>query len=200
MLGIVAALSGALLGWLAQLGLFRLLHACCPANCPRRPAPALAGSAPGWWHWPASPCRHWPPWAACRLAGAAPRPAHSASTWMVYGAALLALGLIMWRLSLDLLLTFALLGGGLIAALLLGGLLLLGLRSLRQLLAGAPLPGAWGWASCCVIRWRPAGPGLRPDPAGHGPGRPAARRTARHLAKQVAQGCAQLFRPEHPAG
>jgi putative ABC transport system permease protein len=28
----------------------------------------------------------------------------------VYGAALLALGLIMWRLSLDLLLTFALLG------------------------------------------------------------------------------------------
>lgn len=62
-----------------------------------------------------------------------------ASSWLVYGAALLALGLIMWRLSLDLLLTFALLGGGLVAALLLGGLLLLGLRSLRQLLAGAPL-------------------------------------------------------------
>jgi putative ABC transport system permease protein len=32
------------------------------------------------------------------------------STWMVYGAALFALGLIMWRLSLDLVLTFALLG------------------------------------------------------------------------------------------
>ncbi|NQD54783.1 ABC transporter permease, partial [Pseudomonas sp. CM25] len=63
------------------------------------------------------------------------------SSWVVYGAALFALGLIMWRLSLDLLLTFALLGGGLVAALLLGGLLLLGLRSLRQLLAGAPL--AW---------------------------------------------------------
>uniref|UniRef100_UPI003916DDBF ABC transporter permease n=1 Tax=Pseudomonas sp. TaxID=306 RepID=UPI003916DDBF len=61
------------------------------------------------------------------------------SSWLVYGAALFALGLIMWRLSLDLLLTFALLGGGLIAALLLGGLLLLGLRSLRRLLAGAPL-------------------------------------------------------------
>jgi putative ABC transport system permease protein len=64
-----------------------------------------------------------------------------ASSWLVYGAALLALGLIMWRLSLDLLLTFALLGGGLVAALVLGGLLLLGLRSLRRLLAGAPL--AW---------------------------------------------------------
>ncbi len=64
------------------------------------------------------------------------------SSWLVYGAALFALGLIMWRLSLDLLLTFALLGGGLVAALLLGGLLLLGLRSLRQL-AG---PGATGLA------------------------------------------------------
>ena len=42
---------------------------------------------------------------------------------MVYGAALGALGLIMWRLSLDLLLTFALLGGGVVAALVLGGLL-----------------------------------------------------------------------------
>jgi putative ABC transport system permease protein len=50
----------------------------------------------------------------------------------------------MWRLSLDLLLTFALLGGGLLAALALGGLLLLGLRSLRQLLAGAPLPWRLG--------------------------------------------------------
>ncbi|MWO57238.1 ABC transporter permease, partial [Escherichia coli] len=64
-----------------------------------------------------------------------------ASSWLVYGAALLTLGLIMWRLSLDLLLTFALLVGGLVAAVLLGGLLLLGLRSLRRLLAGSPL--AW---------------------------------------------------------
>jgi putative ABC transport system permease protein len=66
------------------------------------------------------------------------------STWLVYGAALLALALIMWRLSLDLVLTFTLLGGGLIAALLLGGLLLLGLQSLRRLLAGASLPWRLG--------------------------------------------------------
>ncbi|KPA94750.1 putative ABC-type transport system involved in lysophospholipase L1 biosynthesis, permease component [Pseudomonas asplenii] len=67
-----------------------------------------------------------------------------ASTWMVYGTALLALGLIMWRLSLDLVLTFALLGGGVIAALLLGGLMLLGLQSLRRLLAQASLPWRLG--------------------------------------------------------
>ncbi|RMO58457.1 Permease [Pseudomonas syringae pv. aptata] len=63
-----------------------------------------------------------------------------ASSWLVYGAALLALGLIMWRLSLDLVLTFALLGGGIVAALLLGSLLLLALNSLRRLLSGASLP------------------------------------------------------------
>ena len=66
------------------------------------------------------------------------------STWMVYGAALLALGLIMWRLSLDLVLTFALLGGGVVAALILGGLLLLLLQSLRRLLARASLPWRLG--------------------------------------------------------
>jgi predicted lysophospholipase L1 biosynthesis ABC-type transport system permease subunit len=76
------------------------------------------------------------------------------STWMVYGAALLALGLIMWRLSLDLLLTFALLGGGVIAALVLGGLLLL-LNSLRRCSPVRRCRGASVWASCCVIRWRP---------------------------------------------
>ncbi|MQU40349.1 FtsX-like permease family protein, partial [Pseudomonas sp. FSL R10-2172] len=67
-----------------------------------------------------------------------------ASTWTVYGAALLALGLIMWRMSLDLVLTFALLGGGVIAALILGSLLLLGLKGLRRGLARASLPWRLG--------------------------------------------------------
>ncbi|EXF45781.1 permease [Pseudomonas sp. BAY1663] len=61
------------------------------------------------------------------------------SAWLVYGAAILALGLIMWRLSLDLKITLALLGGGLLATLLLGGSLLLGLKGARHLLAGAAL-------------------------------------------------------------
>jgi putative ABC transport system permease protein len=50
----------------------------------------------------------------------------------------------MWRLSLDLVLTFALLGGGVVAALILGGLLLLLLQSLRRLLARASLPWRLG--------------------------------------------------------
>src|SRR5690606_39246117 len=66
------------------------------------------------------------------------------SSWLVYGAALLALGLIMWRLSLDLKLTLALIGGGLLATLLLGGLLLGALKGLRRLLADASLPWRLG--------------------------------------------------------
>ena len=141
-LGLVAAVAGALLGWLAQLGLFRLLQGLMPTSVPPGGiAPALAGigtglvALAGFALPPLAALGRVPPLRVLRR-DLLPVPA---SSWMVYGAALLALGLIMWRLSLDLLLTFALLGGGLLAALLLGGLLLLGLRSLRRMLAGAPL-------------------------------------------------------------
>lgn len=144
MLGGVAALSGALLGWLAQFGLFQLLKGLLPNEIPPGGiAPALAGIATGLVALagfalpPLAALGRVPPLRVLRR-DLLPVPP---SSWLVYGAALFALGLIMWRLSLDLLLTFALLGGGLIAALLLGGLLLLGLRSLRRLLANAPL--AW---------------------------------------------------------
>ena len=141
-LGLVAALAGAVIGWLAQLGLFRLLDGLMPSTIPPGGlTPALAGIATGLvalagFAWPPrAALGRGPPLRVLRR-DLLPVPA---SSWLVYGTALFALGLIMWRLSLDLLLTFALLGGGLIAALLLGGLLLLGLRSLRRLLAGAPL-------------------------------------------------------------
>ncbi|MDD1012610.1 ABC transporter permease [Pseudomonas rubra] len=144
MLGSLAALCGAALGWLAQLGLFQLLQGLMPAQIPPGGiAPALAGIATGLVALagfalpPLAALGRVPPLRVLRR-DLLPVPA---SSWLVYGAALFALGLIMWRLSLDLLLTFALLGGGLVAALLLGGLLLLGLRSLRRLLAGSPL--AW---------------------------------------------------------
>ncbi|MDH0302103.1 MULTISPECIES: ABC transporter permease [unclassified Pseudomonas] len=144
MLGAVAALAGALIGWLAQLGLFELLKGLLPSQVPPGGlTPALAGigtglvALAGFALPPLAALGRVPPLRVLRR-DLLPLPP---SSWLVYGAALFALGLIMWRLSLDLLLTFALLGGGLIAALLLGGLLLLGLRSLRQLLAGAPL--AW---------------------------------------------------------
>lgn len=147
MLGLLASLSGALLGWLAQLGLFYLLDGLLPTVVPAGGVmPALAGigtglvALAGFALPPLAALGRVPPLRVLRR-DMLPVPP---SSWLVYGAALLALALIMWRLSLDLLLTFALLSGGLLAALLLGGLLLLGLQSLRRLLAGASLPWRLG--------------------------------------------------------
>lgn len=147
MLGLLASMAGALLGWLAQLGLFALLHDLLPADVPPGGVmPALAGmgtglvALAGFALPPLAALGRVPPLRVLRR-DILPIPA---STWTVYGAALLALGLIMWRMSLDLVLTFALLGGGVIAALILGGLLLLGLKGLRRGLARASLPWRLG--------------------------------------------------------
>lgn len=146
-LGLLASLSGALLGWLAQLGLFALLGELLPSDVPPGGLlPAVAGigtglvALAGFALPPLAALGRVPPLRVLRR-DILPIPS---STWMVYGTALAALGLIMWRLSLDLLLTFALLGGGIIAALVLGGLLLLVLNSLRRLLARASLPWRLG--------------------------------------------------------
>ncbi|AXO61614.1 ABC transporter permease [Pseudomonas sp. phDV1] len=147
LLGLVACLIGALLGWAGQHVLFYLLRGLIPDDLP--PAnlwPALAGMATGLVALagfalpPLAALGRVPPLRVLRR-DMLPVPA---SSWLVYGAALIALGLIMWRLSLDLRLTLALLGGGLLAALLLGGLLLLGLQSLRRLLQRAALPWRLG--------------------------------------------------------
>ncbi|MFJ3525416.1 ABC transporter permease [Pseudomonas sp. NPDC090203] len=147
MLGIAASVTGALLGWFAQLGLFYLLENLLPAAVPPGGwLPAVAGigtglvALAGFALPPLAALGRVPPLRVLRR-DMLPIPA---SSWLVYGAALLALGLIMWRLSLDLILTFALLGGGLVAALVLGGILLLALQSLRRLLAGASLPWRLG--------------------------------------------------------
>ncbi|MQT52011.1 MULTISPECIES: ABC transporter permease [unclassified Pseudomonas] len=147
MLGLLASVTGALLGWLAQLGLFALLHDLLPADVPPGGVmPALAGmgtglvALAGFALPPLAALGRVPPLRVLRR-DILPIPA---STWTVYGAALLALGLIMWRMSLDLVLTFALLGGGVIAALILGSLLLLGLKGLRRGLARASLPWRLG--------------------------------------------------------
>lgn len=147
MLGVVASATGALLGWFAQLGLFYLLADLLPAAVPPGGwLPAVAGigtglvALAGFALPPLAALGRVPPLRVLRR-DMLPIPA---STWLVYGAALLALGLIMWRLSLDLVLTFALLGGGLIAAIVLGGVLLLALQSLRRLLANASLPWRLG--------------------------------------------------------
>jgi putative ABC transport system permease protein len=144
LLGLLASLAGALLGWLAQQALFQLLTGLLPAQLPSGGLwPALAGIATGLVALagfalpPLAALGRVPPLRVLRR-DLLPPPA---SAWLVYGAALLALGLIMWRLSLDLGLTLALLGGGFVTALILGALLLLSLKTLRRLLARASL--AW---------------------------------------------------------
>ncbi|WLG97406.1 ABC transporter permease [Pseudomonas sp. R3-56] len=146
-LGLLASISGALLGWVAQLGLFALLHDLLPTAVPPGGLlPAIAGigtglvALAGFALPPLAALGRVPPLRVLRR-DMLPIPS---SSWVVYGAALGALGLIMWRLSLDLVLTFALLGGGVIAALVLGGLLLLVLQSLRRMLARASLPWRLG--------------------------------------------------------
>ncbi|WAJ35695.1 ABC transporter permease [Pseudomonas sp. GOM7] len=147
LLGLLACLLGALIGWFGQYVLFHLLRGLVPDDLP--PAgiwPALAGMATGLVALagfalpPLAALGRVPPLRVLRR-DVLPVPA---SSWLIYGAALLALGLIMWRLSLDLRLTLALLGGGLITTLLLGGLLLAGLQSLRRLLQRSALPWRLG--------------------------------------------------------
>lgn len=142
LLGLFASVMGALLGWLGQLVLFQLLQGLLPAGVPPGGVlPALAGVATGLVALagfslpPLAALGRVPPLRVLRR-DLLPVPP---SSWLVYGAALLALGLIMWRLSLDLKLTLSLLGGGLFATLLLGGLLVLGLQTLRRLLSRTSL-------------------------------------------------------------
>lgn len=146
-LGLVASLCGALLGWLAQMGLMHLLGNLLPPQIPEAGlAPALAGMATGLVALagfalpPLAALGRVPPLRVLR-SDLLPVPMR---TWMAYACALIALGLIMWRLSLDLKLTLALLGGGAIAAVILGFILLLGLRGLRSALQGASLPWRLG--------------------------------------------------------
>ena len=147
MLGLLACLAGALLGWIGQLVLFQLLQGLLPPGVPPGGLlPAIAGMATGLVALagfalpPLAALGRVPPLRVLRR-DLLPVPP---SSWLVYGAALLALGLIMWRLSLDLKLTLGLLGGGLLATLLLGGALLFGLNALRRLLARASLPWRLG--------------------------------------------------------
>lgn len=142
MLGLLASLAGALLGWIAQHGLFFLLRDLLNQEIPPGGLwPAVAGIATGLVALagfalpPLAALDRVPPLRVLRR-DLLPVPP---SAWLVYSAAILALGLIMWRLSLDLKITLALLGGGLLATLLLGGSLLLGLKGARHLLAGAAL-------------------------------------------------------------
>ena len=147
MLGLAASAVGALVGWLAQFGIFALLGGLLPSVVPDGGVwPGLAGvgtgmvALAGFALPPLAALGRVPPLRVLR-GDLLPLPTR---TWVVYGSALAALGLIMWRLSLDPTLTLALLGAGTLAALVLGGLLVLGLQRLRGALAVASLPWRLG--------------------------------------------------------
>ncbi len=146
-LGLLASLAGALLGWLAQQGLFYLLRDLLVQQVPTvGPGPALIGMATGLVALagfalpPLAALGRVPPLRVLRrdLLPVAP------STWFVYLLASLALGAIMWRMSLDLRLTAALMAGGISLIVVLGGALLLGLSRLRKAFRHASLPWRLG--------------------------------------------------------
>ncbi|MFD1260313.1 ABC transporter permease [Entomomonas asaccharolytica] len=146
-IGLIACILGAALGWLVQLGLFKLLAGLVSGVLPSVGlTPALAGIATGLIALagfaipPLAALGNTPPIRVLRQ-DIFPTPPRS---WFVYGLAILALAIIMWRLSLDIKLTLSLMGGGLIAVAMLGGLLLWGLKGLRKLLTKASLPWRLG--------------------------------------------------------
>lgn len=144
MVGLCASVLGIALGWLAQQLLFSLLADLLPAHIPKAGLSAaltalLTGmvSLLGFALPPLIGLGQVPPLRVLRR-NLQPVPL---AAWLVYGLALLALGLLMWQLSLDPQLTAMLLTGGLLAALLLGLLVYVSYRSLARQLEGRRL--AW---------------------------------------------------------
>lgn len=147
LIGLCASLLGIALGWLAQQLLFNVLADLLPAHIPAAGWSAaltalLTGmvSLLGFGLPPLIGLGQIPPLRVLRR-NLQPVPM---AAWLVYLLSLLALGLLMWQLSLDPQLTAILLGGGLLAALLLGTTVYLGYRTLAQKLAGRRLPWRLG--------------------------------------------------------
>lgn len=146
-IGLFTCLLGAALGWLVQLGLFKLLSGLIIGVVPNvGVAPALAGVTTGLITLigfalpPLSSLSKTPPIRVLRQ-DIFPTPP---SSWLVYGLAIIALVIVMWHLNLDIIPTLSLIAGGLIATLILGGLLLFSLKGLRKLLQNASLPWRLG--------------------------------------------------------
>lgn len=144
LLGAIACILGSMLGMSAQAILLFLLKDMLPSNLPNMSImPNITGSSIGLITLlgfalpPLMALGKVPPLRVLRR-GLVPTPL---SSWLIYGSALTAVTLIMWRLSLDLWLTFALIGGILVAGLVLGLIVWLGLKALRKRLANAGL--AW---------------------------------------------------------
>jgi putative ABC transport system permease protein len=118
LIGLLAGVTGSLLGWLAQWGLVVLLADLLPAaSAPSGLWPLLPGLATGliilagFALPPLMRLREVPPLRVLRR-DLAPLPARS---WLVYGAAILAVVALMWRYTGNWPLTLAVLGGSIIA-------------------------------------------------------------------------------------
>ena len=84
MLGLLASLVGALLGWTAQHGLFYLLRDLLAQEIPRRHLARRSRWPRVWWHWRALPFRHWLDWVAyhhCGYCAATCCRCHPAPGW-----------------------------------------------------------------------------------------------------------------------
>lgn len=144
LLGVSAGVLGALMGVAIQAGLFAALSQLLNTPLPALSAvPSITGIGTGLITLfgfalpPLLALGRVPPIRVLRQSAV---PA-AASQFFIYGLALLTLVLLMWRLSLDWSLTLALLGGGLVAACVLGSLVWFSLAGLRRLLATRQL--AW---------------------------------------------------------
>lgn len=144
LIGLLASVLGIVLGWLAQNLLFVALADMLPADIPAAGWNAaltalLTGlvSLLGFGLPPLMGLGRVPPLRVLRR-DLQPLPAAS---WVVYLLALITLGLLMWRLSLDPKLTIILLSGGALAGLILGALIYLGFKALTRQLAERHL--AW---------------------------------------------------------
>lgn len=133
LVGLVASVLGIILGWLAQHLLFATLAGMLPADIPPAGGSAaltalLTGLASllGFGLPPLMGLGQVPPLRVLRR-DLQPMPV---AGWLVYLLALAALGLLMWRLSLDPQLTTTLLAGGVLAALVLGLLVYSGFKTL----------------------------------------------------------------------
>lgn len=146
-IGLMATIIGAIIGWLVQIGLFKLLSGLVNDALPSGGVkPALAGiltgliTLAGFAIPPLASLGNTPPIRVLRQ-DIFPTPMRS---WFIYGLSLLTLSIIMWRLSLDLKLTLSLMGGGILATAVLGGLLFFSLNGLRKLSARMALPWRLG--------------------------------------------------------
>lgn len=137
---VIGAVLGAVLGWLAQFGLFELLKGLIKNDLPSGGVmPAIAGIATGFTVLigfalpPLAALGRTPPLRVLRE-DLLPVPLKN---FVVYGVALFALFLIMWQLSLNIGLTLALLGGVIVIVGILSFLLYISVKFLRNVLSRA---------------------------------------------------------------